>query len=165
MIVSARFFDVVRLLAASPATTISKLQPIRENDREPLLATDNALRLLSLLTNSVGVYEGGEGSETVANWSLRTGLPSSFLGGDAAFNREPLGHLWTACHLIETSDRYYLHTAHGIRSSREWSLVRYLAELTLSANSIDLTSDLPSIAQLWADLGGGTLEAPEPRGR
>lgn len=162
MISNSRFIDAVRLLAAPPALVVAKLHPIRENDSQSLLATDNVLRLLSLFTNSLGVYEGSDGSETIANWTDRTGLPESFLTGVIDFNREPRTHLWTACYQIETSNRYVLHTAHGIRSSREWSLVRYLAVLALSTNSISLTPEPPAIAQLWTQLGGGALEDPEP---
>lgn len=159
------FHMVLGLLAADPKILVVKLQPIRENASMPLLLPDNCLRLLALLTESCGIYDGRGGSEQPENWSQRTGLPLSFLSGDMEFDKEPLGHLWTMCNLIEISDRYFLHTAHGIRSSREWSLVRFLARLTLARNDLSIPSELPPIQELWSQLGGGTLEPPEPYDR
>lgn len=156
------FHKALGLLAADPKVLVEKLHPLRENASMPLLLPDNCLRLLTLLTESCGIYEGSDGSELPEAWSQRTGLPLSFLSGEAEFDKEPLKHLGTICVLIQRSDRYFLHTAHGVRSSREWSLVRFLARLTLARNNLEIPSDLPIVQELWSQLGGGILEAPEP---
>ena len=95
------------------------------------------------------------------NWSERTGLPLSYLNDEAEFDRVVIGHLWTACYAVECTNRYFLHTAHGIRSSREWSLIRYLARLVLANNNWQAPEKLPHIDDLWRSLSASTLEIPE----
>ncbi len=159
---SVPLLQAIGILAADPNVAISQLSPIRENDSVPLLDRDNCLRLLTLYTSSTGIHDGSDGCETPDNWSTRTGLPLQFLEKDSGFGKEPLSHLWTACYLVECSDRHFLHTAHGIRSSGEWSLIRYLARQFLSLNNVPPCEVLPSIDELWVTLGRDTIEIPEP---
>lgn len=153
-----RFAESIKLLAADAATQIRCLGDVPENAGVRDYVKTNAIyRMAWLYCHSCWIDDDIRGNETAENWLARTELsPDMIRDHDTPFWKS-VWRLWTVLDMILRIDRPFLFSAHSLRNSREWVLVRYLASETCRLGGFSPALVDFSFESLWTALGDGIL--------
>lgn len=150
-----RFSEAVKLLAAPFPVQKAFLRGVPENTAAAASGTPNdAYRMVVLYIGSGQVQEGDAGTEGEENWRARTQIPLGLALPDQ--------WLSTALDMLVELRRPFLYTRHGLRSAREWRLIRHLAGEVCDAMGWSRELRYPDFETLWKELGGGVLDWQGP---
>jgi hypothetical protein len=150
------FAELLRVMNADWRTQLRFLNPIPENAFARNFSRENRVsKVIDLYFRAIAPIDDIGGFEGVEEWQQRTGfsnLPSSRERGSSLW--ESVADLATVLDLIKESPRDELLTKQGLRSGREWQMVRKLAARVMAEAGYPNDGGVTNLDDLWRRLGG-----------
>jgi len=150
------FAELLRVMYADWRTQLSFLSPIPENAFARDYSRENRVsKVIDLYFRSIAPIDDIGGFEGVEEWQQRTGISYPGSSGERGSPFwEHVFDLATVLDLIKESPRDELLTKQGLRSSREWKLVRKFAARVMEVAGYPNDGDVTNLDDLWRRLGG-----------